>query len=105
MDRDGTLRVADSELLDYDAGLTSITLEVIAIDTKGNISAAETVTINVTNLLDEDSEQPVAETNTVVKKSGGSTGLIALLLLQLALLPLLLPLALLPLSIFALLTL
>ena len=83
MDKDGTLKVADSSLLDYDAGLTKITLEIIAIDAQGNLSAAETVIINVKNLIDNASEEYVRPEPT--KKSGGSTGIIALLLLPIAL--------------------
>lgn len=89
MERDGTLKVADSTLLDYDAGLTEIMLEVTAIDSQGNVSEAEMVTVTVNNLLDEASEQPVVVTPAPVKpkkSSGGSTGLIAFLLLPLALL-------------------
>jgi minor extracellular serine protease Vpr len=82
MDRDGTIKVADSTLLDHDAGLTSIELEVTAIDSRGNISESEMVTITVNNLLDEASEQPVP---TIPKpkehNSGGSFGWVSLLLL------------------------
>jgi hypothetical protein len=87
MERDGTLKVADSSLLDYDAGLTSITLEVVAIDSQGNVSEAATVIVNVMNLKDEASEQPAPTPAPAPKKSsGGSTGILALLLLPLALL-------------------
>ena len=88
MERDGTLKVADSTLLDYDAGLTEITLEVTAIDSQGNASEAEVVMVSVNNLLDEASEQPAppAPAPEPKKKSSGSTGIIALFLLPLALL-------------------
>ncbi len=88
MERDGTLKVADSTLLDYDAGLTEIILEVTAIDSQGNASEAEVVMVSVNNLLDEASEQPAppAPAPEPKKKSSGSTGIIALFLLPLALL-------------------
>jgi hypothetical protein len=79
MERDGTIKVADSALLDYDAGLTVITLNVIAIDSVGNISESEVVTVNVNNLKDEASEQPKLELIKV--SSGGSFGWMSLLLI------------------------
>jgi len=82
MDRDGTIKVADSTLLDYDAGLTSIELEVTAIDSVGNVSEVETVMVSINNLADEASEQPMP---TIPKPkediSGGSFGWVSLLLL------------------------
>jgi hypothetical protein len=82
MERDGTIKVADSTLLDYDAGLTVITLEVNAIDSVGNVSEAELVTVNVTNLKDEASEQPKpVEVAPKKSSSGGSTGWMSLLLI------------------------
>lgn len=84
MERDGTIKVADSTLLDYDAGLTSITLDVTAIDSVGNVSEAETVVVNVNNLMDEASEQPAPPpVFTGKKSSGGSMGWISLALLPL----------------------
>jgi hypothetical protein len=79
MERDGTIKVADSTLLDYDAGLTVITLDVVAIDSVGNISASEVVTVKVNNLKDEASEQPKIELIKV--SSGGSFGWMSLLLI------------------------
>jgi hypothetical protein len=84
MERDGTIKVADSTLLDYDAGLTEITLEVTAIDSQGNISEPETVMIAVNNLKDEPSEQPQPAPVPPKKPSGGSFGWLTLLLLPLA---------------------
>jgi minor extracellular serine protease Vpr len=82
MERDGTIKVADSTLLDYDAGLTVITLEVNAIDSVGNVSDAVLVTVNVNNLKDEASEQPKpVEVATKKSSSGGSTGWMSLLLI------------------------
>lgn len=87
MEKDGTIKVADSTLLDYDAGLTNIAMNVIAIDVEGNYSATATVNVSVKNLADEPSEQPAPTPEFKQKEpSGGSTGLIALLLLPLALL-------------------
>lgn len=85
MERDGTLKVADSALLDYDAGMTEIVLEVIAVDSLGNISETEEVTIAVNNLADEASEQPAppAPAPERVEKSSGSFGWISLLALPL----------------------
>ena len=49
----GDIVVNNSDLLDYDAGLTQIQLEVLALDTDGNVSAPAMVTVNVTNVADE----------------------------------------------------
>lgn len=49
----GDIVVANSALLNYDAGLTTVQLEVIALDTEGNASAPTTVMVNVTNVADE----------------------------------------------------
>lgn len=82
--RDGTITVADSSVLDFDAGLESITMEVVAIDTAGNISAPAEVVVNVNNLADEASEQPApppAPAPVASSSSGGSMGWLGLLLL------------------------
>lgn len=81
--RSGAITVANSDVLDYDAGLTSVELSVVAIDTLGNMSDSATVTIAVNNLLDEASEQPVVEepTPTPARSSGGSMGWLTTLLL------------------------
>ncbi len=84
MDKDGTIKVADSTLLDYDAGLTTITLEVVAVDSAGNISDVEMVMVMVNNLSDEASEQPVTVAPVVpATNSGGSMGWLSLALLPL----------------------
>ncbi|KXJ61865.1 MAG: hypothetical protein AXW14_17805 [Alteromonas sp. Nap_26] len=79
--RTGVITVADSTLLDFDAGFESVTMEVVAIDTAGNVSEATEVTVSINNLADEASEQPAppppAPSN---DSSGGSMGWIALLL-------------------------
>ncbi|MDP5138033.1 S8 family serine peptidase [Rheinheimera baltica] len=49
----GDIVVNNSGVLDFDAGLTQIQLEVIALDTKGNASAPVEVTVDVTNTADE----------------------------------------------------
>ncbi len=49
----GDIVVSNSGLLNYDAGLTQIQLEVLALDTQGNVSAPEMVTVNVANVADE----------------------------------------------------
>jgi minor extracellular serine protease Vpr len=51
--KNGDIVVSNSSLLNYDAGLTTLSLEVIALDTAGNVSAPVMVTVNVVNLADE----------------------------------------------------
>ena len=83
--RSGEITVANSALLDFDAGFESVTMEVVAIDTTGNVSEAAEVTISVNNLADEASEQPApAEPVEPRRSSGGSMGWIALLLAPVA---------------------
>lgn len=54
----GEVKVANSEQLDFDAGLESIEFHVVAVDTSGNTSDEVKVMVNVTNLMDEPIEQP-----------------------------------------------
>ncbi|GGW88420.1 S8 family serine peptidase [Alteromonas halophila] len=82
---DGVITVANSEMLDYDAGLESIMLEVVAIDTQGNTSETVEVEITVNNLADEASEQPQPAPEPS-SDSAGSMSWIALLLLPVAIL-------------------
>lgn len=85
--RDGVITVANSELLDYDAGLQSVSMDVVAIDTAGNVSEPAQVTVAINNLADEASEQPPAPTPTPVeppRSSGGSMGWLTLLLAPIA---------------------
>ncbi|MEW9796868.1 S8 family serine peptidase [Alteromonas sp. CYL-A6] len=87
--RDGVITVANSELLDFDAGMESIMMEVVAIDTMGNTSDAAQIDITINNLADEPSEQPQPDPVTPPASNnggGGSTGWLALLLLPVALL-------------------
>ncbi|WP_334062114.1 S8 family serine peptidase [Alteromonas genovensis] len=81
--RDGTITVADSSLLDFDAGFESVTMEVVAIDTSGNISEPAEITVSVNNLADEVSEQPAPPPPAPEPRTsgGGSTGWLSLLLL------------------------
>lgn len=79
--KSGEVSVADGSLLDHDAGLTEVVMEVVAIDSAGAISAPATVTVAINNLADEPSEQPAppapAPTPAPVTSSGGSMGLFA----------------------------
>nr|WP_233999156.1 S8 family serine peptidase [Pseudoalteromonas sp. T1lg122] len=52
----GDVVVMNQDVLDYDAGLTSIELEVVATDRSGNVSESAMVTVTVNNLADEASE-------------------------------------------------
>ncbi|MEO3877617.1 S8 family serine peptidase [Rheinheimera fenheensis] len=51
--KNGDIVVSNSAVLDYDAGLTQVQLEVIALDTEGNTSEPVTVLVDVMNLADE----------------------------------------------------
>ncbi|MDP2714240.1 S8 family serine peptidase [Rheinheimera sp.] len=62
----GDVVVSNSGLLDYDAGLTEIQLEVIALDTDGNISAPELVRVQVVNIADEAPEVSLTMNHTKV---------------------------------------
>jgi hypothetical protein len=85
--RSGQITVANGDLLDYDAGMESISMEVVAIDTRGNVSAPAEVTVTINNLADEPSEQPAPPPPPppppAPRDSGGSMGWIATLLLPL----------------------
>lgn len=76
----GDIMVSNSALLNYDAGLTQIQLEVIALDTAGNVSAPEQVIVNVNNLADENPLVSVTLTKAKVDvgaASGTSLGNVA----------------------------
>ncbi|MBE0364732.1 hypothetical protein PULV_a2488 [Pseudoalteromonas ulvae UL12] len=73
----GFVYVANPDQLDYDAGLTKIELEVVAVDTRGNVSESAMITVNVNNLADEASELP--QPPKVYEKSSGSLGWFVLL--------------------------
>ncbi|AXR00165.1 S8 family serine peptidase [Pseudoalteromonas piscicida] len=71
----GQVVVANSEQLDFDSGLESVELEVVATDTGGNVSEPVKIMVEVTNLMDEESEQPTPDptpTPTPSKSSSGS---------------------------------
>ncbi len=51
--KQGDVVVANAEVLDYDSGLMMVELEVVAVDTAGNISDSAMVTVNVMNVADE----------------------------------------------------
>jgi len=69
----------NQDVLDYDAGLTSIELEVVATDRSGNVSESAMVTVTVNNLADEASEQPVVVEEPKKKSSSGSLAWLTLL--------------------------
>jgi len=52
----GDVVVMNSDMLDYDAGMMSIELEVVAVDSAGNISEPAMVTVEVMNVADEPEE-------------------------------------------------
>ncbi|MDP4489303.1 S8 family serine peptidase [Pseudoalteromonas piscicida] len=71
----GQVIVANSEQLDFDSGLESVELEVVATDIGGNVSEPAKIMVEVTNLMDEESEQPTPDptpTPTPSKSSSGS---------------------------------
>ncbi|WP_019676875.1 S8 family serine peptidase [Arsukibacterium perlucidum] len=57
---DGSVVVANSAILDFEAGMTQIEMEVAALDSNGGVSAPVTVTVMVNNVPDE---QPVVTVN------------------------------------------
>ncbi len=75
----GDVVVMNQDVLDYDAGLTSIELEVVATDRSGNVSESAMVTVTVNNLADEASEQPVVVEEPKKKSSSGSLAWLTLL--------------------------
>ncbi|MGX1114206.1 minor extracellular serine protease Vpr [Pseudoalteromonas sp. MBR-15] len=59
---EGDVVVMDEAMLDFDAGLVSIEIEVVVTDSAGNISEPAMVTVMVNNLADEAAEMmPVVE--------------------------------------------
>lgn len=52
----GEVIVTNQEVLDYEAGLTKVELEVVTTDTAGNISEPAMVTVTVNNIADEGAE-------------------------------------------------
>ncbi|MDE3271962.1 S8 family serine peptidase [Pseudoalteromonas sp. G4] len=78
----GEITVADKSVLDYEAGLTEIEMEVVVADTAGNISEPAMVKIMVTDVNENPLPEPVTPPKT--KKSSGSFGWLALLAAPLA---------------------
>ncbi|MEC8327586.1 MAG: S8 family serine peptidase [Pseudomonadota bacterium] len=78
----GEIVVADKSVLDYEAGLTEIEMEVVVTDTAGNISEPAMVKIMVTDVNENPLPEPVTPPKT--KKSSGSFGWLALLAAPLA---------------------
>ena len=76
----GEVIVNNAEVLDFEAGNNTATLMVVAIDVFGNSSEAAEITVNITNTVDTDAEQPVPitlpESN---RSSSGSLAWLALL--------------------------
>lgn len=79
---EGQLVVQDSALLDYDTGVTSVELHIVATDMAGNISDSELVKVNINNLVDESSEEPQTLVKSTIPK--GSSGSLAWLSLFVA---------------------
>lgn len=52
----GEVMVANQEVLDYEAGLTKVELEVVITDSAGNISEPATILVTVNNIADEGAE-------------------------------------------------
>jgi hypothetical protein len=57
---DGSVVVANSAVLDFEAGMTEIQMEVAVLDSNGSMSAPVTVIVNVSNIPDE---QPAVTVN------------------------------------------
>ncbi len=77
---EGDVVVMQQDILDYDAGMTAIELEVVVSDKSGNISDPAMVTVLVNNLADEASEMPAEPAPTANRsRSSGSLAWLALL--------------------------
>ncbi|MBO9491894.1 S8 family serine peptidase [Endozoicomonas sp. G2_1] len=74
VDRDGTIKVADATLLNFEGGTTEIVLEVVAADSSLNLSQPTTVTVSINNLPDTAAEQPAPPAPASSGSSGGSFG-------------------------------
>lgn len=64
--KDGAVYVRDAALLNYEAGVTSAQLSVVAVNQAGNVSAPSTLTISLNNLADEAPTLAVTGNNTKV---------------------------------------
>ena len=77
LEQSGEIVVADSSVLDFEAGMTEIEMEVVVTDSAGNISEPAMVKIMVTDVNENPTPAPVTPPST--KKSSGSLGWLALL--------------------------
>ncbi|MBQ4845340.1 S8 family serine peptidase [Pseudoalteromonas sp. MMG005] len=76
VNNNGQIVVANSAVLDFEAGNNIATLMVIAIDKLGNTSDPAAITINIENVVDTDAEQPApvpTPTPTVTQASSESS--------------------------------
>ena len=71
--KDGTLLVANSSMLDYEQALYVINMEVVAIDTHGNVSEPAKISVKINNLADTPEEQQTIEP-TANAKGGSANG-------------------------------
>ena len=72
---DGSVVVANSSVLDFEAGMTEIQMEVAVLDSNGGMSAPVSVTVNVNNVPDE---QPVVTVNLTTQQLeiGSAAGMV-----------------------------
>ena len=77
LEQSGEIVVADSAVLDFEAGMTEIEMEVVVTDSVGNISEPAMVKIMVTDVNENPTPEPITPPST--KKSSGSLGWLALL--------------------------
>lgn len=72
----GQVVVVDGSLLDYEAGLTSIEIDVIAVSATGKVSAPATITIAVENVADEKPVATFTQTKTALVATVTNPGLV-----------------------------
>ncbi|WP_333607007.1 S8 family serine peptidase [Arsukibacterium sp.] len=65
LNTDGSVVVANSAALDYEAGMTEVRMEVAALDASGNMSAPQQVVVKVNNVADETPTLTVVVVNRV----------------------------------------
>ncbi|HJS16574.1 MAG TPA: S8 family serine peptidase [Rheinheimera sp.] len=71
VNKNGSVYVKDATLLNYEAGVTTAQLSVIAVNQAGNVSAPSTVTVSINNVADE--APTVVVTGNSTKVVAGST--------------------------------
>ncbi|WP_405630389.1 S8 family serine peptidase [Pseudoalteromonas sp. Ld20] len=76
VNNDGEVVVSNSEMIDFETGVQSAELVVVAIDVQGNVSAPALITVNITDLDENVVVTPVPEPK---KKSSGSLAWLTLL--------------------------